>query len=250
MSKVFEALEHAAEEKVPIARLNLEIASQRRTRQTEEALVTSVRSMEPEMRRLHQSLSSRIHDPSKKVFLFVSANSGEGTSTIVREFGQLLAETQKKSVLLLDYDPQHITQHQSFGIQPQKGLFSNVGGWEGWRQAVSQVPHSRISLSLVFDRYQEDSPADQSVAHEEIWSGLRKEFDTILIDSPAGGVSEDAFSLCLLVDGVILVLEAESTRSQVVANTKNRIIQSGGNILGVVFNKQRQYIPEWVYKRL
>jgi Mrp family chromosome partitioning ATPase len=52
------------------------------------------------------------------------------------------------------------------------------------------------------------------------------------------------------VDGVVLVLEAEKTRKPVAENLKNRILQNGGNILGMVFNNRRYHIPESVYKRL
>jgi Mrp family chromosome partitioning ATPase len=52
------------------------------------------------------------------------------------------------------------------------------------------------------------------------------------------------------VDGVVLVVEAEKTRWQVVENLKEKIQNVGGNIIGVVFNKRRFYIPEALYKRL
>jgi len=52
------------------------------------------------------------------------------------------------------------------------------------------------------------------------------------------------------VDGVVLVLEADKTRKPVAENLKNRILQNGGNLLGMVFNNRRYHIPEYVYKRL
>jgi len=52
------------------------------------------------------------------------------------------------------------------------------------------------------------------------------------------------------VDGVVLVVEAEKTRWQVVESLKEKIENSGGNILGMVFNKRRFYIPENIYRRM
>jgi Mrp family chromosome partitioning ATPase len=57
-------------------------------------------------------------------------------------------------------------------------------------------------------------------------------------------------SLSRYVDGVVLVLEAEKTRKPVAENLKNRILENGGNLLGMVFNNRRFHIPESVYKRL
>jgi len=36
----------------------------------------------------------------------------------------------------------------------------------------------------------------------------------------------------------------------VAENLKTKILNSGGNILGLVFNKRRYYIPGFLYKRL
>jgi protein-tyrosine kinase len=35
-----------------------------------------------------------------------------------------------------------------------------------------------------------------------------------------------------------------------VEKVKEEIIQHGGNLLGVIFNKRRYYIPHFIYKRL
>ena len=60
----------------------------------------------------------------------------------------------------------------------------------------------------------------------------------------------DGPALVSQVDGVILVVEAEKTRWQVALSAKEKIIKSGGTILGTVFNKRKYYIPEYIYKYL
>jgi Mrp family chromosome partitioning ATPase len=52
------------------------------------------------------------------------------------------------------------------------------------------------------------------------------------------------------VDGVIFVVEAEKTRWPVALAAKEKIVSHGGNILGMVFNKRRFYIPEFVYRKI
>ena len=79
---------------------------------------------------------------------------------------------------------------------------------------------------------------------------MKLEFDLILIDSPSGDVSTDAFSISPKVDGVILIVEAKNTRWQIAYDVKERIIKHGGNVLGVILNKRKYYIPEFIYKRL
>jgi protein-tyrosine kinase len=62
--------------------------------------------------------------------------------------------------------------------------------------------------------------------------------------------SPDGIAIARRVDGVVLVLEAEKTRGPVAENLKERIQKNGGNLLGIIFNKRRHYIPEFLYKRL
>ena len=56
--------------------------------------------------------------------------------------------------------------------------------------------------------------------------------------------------LCTKVDGVVLVIEAGKTREQVAVRAKKELEEAGGKVLGVVLNKRKYHIPEWIYKRL
>ena len=68
--------------------------------------------------------------------------------------------------------------------------------------------------------------------------------DVTLIDAPPITLYPDARAIAPLVDGVILVVEADSTPVSVAARATEILRESGANILGVVLNKTRQYIPE------
>ena len=85
---------------------------------------------------------------------------------------------------------------------------------------------------------------------ESLFGKLRQQFDFILIDSPP--VTHSAVGLALVhkVDGVLLVVEAEKTRWSVARHVKNRLIIAQGNLLGVILNKRRYYIPSFIYKWL
>jgi Mrp family chromosome partitioning ATPase len=72
----------------------------------------------------------------------------------------------------------------------------------------------------------------------------------ILIDSPPATISSDGLAISKKVDGVVLVLEAENTRWPIVESVKSLIERNGGNLLGMVFNKRRYYIPDSIYRRL
>jgi Mrp family chromosome partitioning ATPase len=72
---------------------------------------------------------------------------------------------------------------------------------------------------------------------------LRDRFDFIIIDgAPLNGYSE-SFFLASKVDGVILVVEAERTKKQVIKKIKKELEWGPVNLLGVVLNKKKNYIP-------
>jgi Mrp family chromosome partitioning ATPase len=81
-------------------------------------------------------------------------------------------------------------------------------------------------------------------------SELRETFDLILLDSSAAGVQQDGVELSTIVDGTILVVEAEKTRWQVAQAAREEIEARGGNVLGVLLNGLQFHIPAALYNRL
>jgi receptor protein-tyrosine kinase len=79
---------------------------------------------------------------------------------------------------------------------------------------------------------------------------LRARFDYVLIDAPILGNYPDVMSLGILADGVILVLQAHSTRREVACRVKHELEASGVQVLGAVLNDRTFPIPEGVYLRL
>jgi len=49
---------------------------------------------------------------------------------------------------------------------------------------------------------------------------------------------------------VVLVIESGKTRRQVALRAKKELEEAGGMLLGVILNKRKYYIPNWIYKRL
>jgi len=49
---------------------------------------------------------------------------------------------------------------------------------------------------------------------------------------------------------VVLVVESELTRAQVVDYAIDRLNSSGANILGTILNKRQFNIPKWLYRFL
>jgi Mrp family chromosome partitioning ATPase len=79
---------------------------------------------------------------------------------------------------------------------------------------------------------------------------LRKEFDYILIDSPALNLYGDAITLGRNADGVVVVLQAESTRRESALKGLESLRDANVEVLGAVLNRRTFPIPDFVYRRL
>jgi Mrp family chromosome partitioning ATPase len=78
---------------------------------------------------------------------------------------------------------------------------------------------------------------------------LRQNYDLVIIDSPPMEHNR-ANPFFPLAGAVILVVEAEKTKHQIVRRSKEQIERQGGNLIGIVLNKKRFHVPDWLYNRL
>ena len=78
----------------------------------------------------------------------------------------------------------------------------------------------------------------------ELVSDLGRHADVVFIDCAPVTLYPDARALAPIVDGVVLVVEADVTPVSVANRAVELIRDTGANILGVVLNKRRDYIPD------
>jgi len=79
---------------------------------------------------------------------------------------------------------------------------------------------------------------------------LRNEFEYAVILGPVAGISSEAEVLGQLADGIILVLEAHSTRRATARKIKQTLEGAQVRILGTVLSERRFPVPDRIYRRL
>ncbi len=250
MSKIYEALEQAQKERKGLEPVpHVDVGPQAIHAEESEAYSFEL-EMEEEMLHLYHSIESLLPDRKKRAIQFIGSGEGEGTSTIVREFARVVIATLGQSVLLLDGDRHNPTQHFFCNVSPDYCLDDVVEHGENPEKALYRVGGSNLFVSLVSHNSNSGPNVFDSSGFEGIWDMMRDRFDLILVDSPPATTSGDAFAMFRKADGVVIVVEADKTRWPVVESVKERITQHGGNVLGMVLNKRKYYIPEFIYKRL
>jgi receptor protein-tyrosine kinase len=79
---------------------------------------------------------------------------------------------------------------------------------------------------------------------------LPPEFAHVVINAPPVGLYSDAAILGQWADGVVLVLEANSTRRVAARNAKQAVEGANVRVLGTVLNNRTFPIPEKIYRML
>jgi len=79
---------------------------------------------------------------------------------------------------------------------------------------------------------------------------LGDEFDHLLINAPPAGSSADAVLLGQIADGLILILEANSTRRETARRVTETLEAAKITVLGAVLNNRTFPIPEALYRKL
>jgi Mrp family chromosome partitioning ATPase len=187
-------------------------------------------------------------DDGGAVLQIVAATPREGTSTIAREFALLAATSGQRRTLLIDADRRDPTTARSFECDTAHGLVELP--WNASDVASVAKPVSGTLLSVACLIGQRGPGRTDAATIADLYNRLRDEFELIVVDCPAVasgdylGLAPDA------TDGVILVVQAETTRPAVVSHAKGQIEQAGGNMLGAVLNRRGDYIPDFLYRML
>lgn len=219
-------------------------------------------------------LMSALGRPSGRgrALMFVSALSGEGVSTVAREYARCEAAFAARPVWLVDADLREQSQMDAMGREP--GRFGPPG-------ALSQAspdgsafftlaPPSRDAQGRPVgdDRYlvaqpfldkrlwvtrfcaEKLAPGQRVKLFEQTgyWTALKSHADTIVVDAPAADRSVHALQLAGLMDGIIMVVSEGEGDTQSRLALKTELEQAGGKVLGIVYNRARpkgHWTPPW-----
>jgi protein-tyrosine kinase len=185
---------------------------------------------------------------SSRVLLLSSSSPGEGTTEVTVGLALTLATGMGRRTAIVDCNVQHPELHLRFGA-PAVGLGDYLAGSVSIDKALANTVVPNVYVMPVGNRL----TTLVGLGRDEIdrlLRELRAKFEYVLIDAAPIGTYPDCAVLCDKVDAVILVVKHGSARREVVRRTKGIITRAGGSILGVVLNRRRFPIPDFLYRRL
>jgi Mrp family chromosome partitioning ATPase len=187
---------------------------------------------------------------SAQVVLFSAVEESAGCREIFTRASEILAARAEGPVCVVDAVFGSPSLHQYFGVENSKGLAEAVYESGPIQNFAHQLPHtnlwvlpagiavSQLSASLYADRLRSRM------------TELRAAFQYVLVHSSSLSMDPLSITLSHLTDGVVLVVEANSTRRERARQLKKSLDVAGVRVLGIVLNNRTFPIPEALYRRL
>lgn len=240
MTKIYEALEQANENWIE---LRNEAAAGPRAESPHSPV-------EDRMISLYQNVLSMLPESKCLAIQFTGSQRGEGTSALAREMAKAVSKSLHKSVLLIDQESPAGRKNHAFGVRGALTIEDIIHQGKNVKDVLQQVGKESLYVSYLSGRRHFTAQNHDLKKLDQVFENFKTIFDLLIVDTPPVASSPDSLILTRYTDGVVLVVEAESTRTQVVEKTLEHIRGRGGNVLGVVLNKRRYVIPEFLYRWL
>jgi uncharacterized protein involved in exopolysaccharide biosynthesis/Mrp family chromosome partitioning ATPase len=175
-----------------------------------------------------------------------SSAGGEGAHAVARSLAEAYANDAGTQTLFVDFvgtgegrKPLAAGRPGLSDVLLEQAALDDVVTPEGDLFVLSRGSQGEIPI------YVWNSPRMQALLEQ-----LRKRFDYVIFHLGPVFHSPDTLRLARLVDGVLVVVRADSTRREVVTRAIDMITEAKGKVLGAVLTERKQQIPTAIYRRI
>lgn len=175
---------------------------------------------------------------------------GEGVTTIAAGLAEEAAGCGKRRVLLADFCLNRPGLHRTLDLERSPGVCEVLAGKVEAAQCVQESGAENLFLLSAGELASHPSGTDDATAIAALVQNLKESFDLVVLDLPPVREESSTLRLAGLLDGVILVVEAERVRWEIAHQMQEQLRQTGAKLLGAVLNKCPRHVPDWLYRTL
>lgn len=193
-----------------------------------------------------RTLRSRLYqlrgNQTLRTILVTSSIPGEGKTFVSNNLAQAIVRQPDRRALIIDADLRRPRLHVPLGASLTPGLTDYL---RGEVQELAVIQHGQDGDLCFIPGGNEVTNPSELLSNGRLKTLLQRlapVFDWVILDSPPCLPVADASVLADLCDGVLLVVRAGSTPSEVAQRACQEL--KGGNLVGVVLNaveKSRSY---------
>ena len=186
----------------------------------------------------------------RRAVVFCDVDAGKGSSWVSARAAEALAGQVEGSVCLVDANLRSPRLHKHFGVSSDRGLSDALLDTGPIRNFARRLLGANLWLVVCGSGAADSLAVLKPDRLQSRLAELRAEFDYVLIDAPPVRLYTDALLVGQSTDGVVLVVEANSTRREAAHRAKMILEAANVKLLGAVLNNRTFPIPESIYRRL
>lgn len=184
--------------------------------------------------------------PVKTIFI-TSCHAQEGKTSAAISMAYSLAANAHAKVLLIDGNIHAPKIHSLFLVHPSPGFSDFV---------LSDSPHAENIRMTEYDSLHIMPSGTTQIRKADVFDSdsfrqkleaVKLDYNYVIVDGHSVFGSSETSHLAKYCDGILFVVECEKTKWEVLQQAKEKISNIGGNIIGVIMNRRKYYIPRKIY---
>ena len=183
-------------------------------------------------------------DQPLQIIEVTSSVPGENAGSVARALADVFADDPAGPTLFVD-----LVGDSAKDAPNGRGLFDlALNGGGNLEEYVSKTG----TLYVMGKGAQKDCPTYmwKSERMKNLLNELRARFTRVVFHVSPVLSSGDAVNLARLADGIVVAVQADGTRREVVMRAIELLAESKGRVLGAVLTNRKHIIPSAIYKRI
>lgn len=175
-----------------------------------------------------------------RTILITSALPGDGKSFVSSNLAISMAQSVEEHVLLIDGDLRKPAIHNRFGFKKVAGLSDYLAHGDDIGGVLLKTPVGKLTILPAGEPPVNPSELMSSKKMKELLKEVRSRYDDryVIIDSPPPNMASETNAIAKYVDGVVVVVRAQKTPKDAVADTIEKIGKE--KLIGIVLNQADQ----------
>ena len=224
------------------------VAAESVARAGEDALFVEP-AIREEALKLVQRLFLNPDQAAPRSVLFAAVDASIGCNWLAAVTAKVLARIVSGSVCLVEGNFRSPSLPGMLGVDSDRGFVDALRQEGPLREFARQSVPDNLWVLPSGVPVPDSTVLLNSDPMKERFGQLRTEFDYVVVNAPSLVAFADGIILGRMVDGVVLVLEANATRREAAVRVTENLRAANIPVLGAVLNNRTFPIPAAVYKR-
>ena len=172
-----------------------------------------------------------------KKIAFTSTSKGEGKTVTAMNVASAFAQQVDTRVIVVECDLRRPHVHSALKLAPTPGLTNFLNNECSADDIIKTTTLPNMNAVCYGAVPPNPSELLASDAMADLVKQLESEYDYIIFDTPPIGVVIDSVPILKMSDGVVVVVNNNSTTYPQLSKTIDIINRSGGKIIGTIINR-------------